>query len=257
MRILVSNDDGVNAPGINSLFNHLQESFPDYEIKMCAPSMERSSTGHGLSLHDPLRLVEFGVNRYGCSGLPADAAFLGLTTLYDNCRPDIVISGINRGGNLAQDIYYSGTLAAAREACLRGIPAIAISLCTEFDTGTKEHHYETASCLIVKLLESSIQNEILPEHVLNINVPNVLNSKLKGVRLTELGRRKYGADVEKRFDPRGGEYWWNKATYRGVEGSPGSDCTAILEGYASISNLNVFPATTDKSENLKTLLEQL
>lgn len=256
MKILISNDDGVKAPGINCLYKSLIEHFENFEIKICAPSMERSSTGHGFSLHNPLRLEEFDDNIFGCTGYPADACYLGLHALYpENELPDLVLSGINRGGNLAQDIYYSGTLAAAREAVLRGVPALGISLCTEFNLGYVEHHFETAAKVVIKLIEKNVHEKIPIDHVINLNIPNIPFSELKGMKITELGRRNYGGEVEKRYDPRGGEYWWNKATFHGVDAKPGSDCAAVLDQFSSLSLLNVFPPTSDKKASLQEFVD--
>ncbi len=252
MKILLTNDDGVNAEGLKSLYKYLNLNFPDFEIKVCAPLTERSSTGHHFSLHNPLWLESIDDNIYGCSGFPADCTYLGLHALYkETDLPDLVISGINRGGNLAQDIYYSGTLAAAREASLGGVPAIGVSLCTEFDFGHVKYLFETAAKVIGKLIEKRIHKKIPKDHLINLNIPNLSFEELKGLKLTELGRRNYAGEVEKRYDPRGGEYWWHKASYEGVEPREGTDCGAIVDGFASLSLLNVFPQTSDKKASLQ------
>lgn len=255
MKIMLTNDDGFSAPGIEALYAGLKSIHPSFEIKICAPVTERSSTGHHFSLHDMLRLEKIEEDIYACSGYPADCSALGINAIYGKDKPDLVISGINRGGNLAQDIYYSGTLAAAREAVLNGVPALGISLCTEFDFGHMDHLYETGVMIVTKLIDEKIHNKIPKDHVLNINVPNLPFSDLKGMRITELGRRKYGGEVEKRYDPRGGEYWWNTSPYNGVETPEGSDCAAIVDRFASLSVLNVFPKSSDKKASLQEIAE--
>ncbi len=254
MQILLSNDDGFHAPGILAL---KEEFIKENKILICAPSSERSGTSHGFSLHDPLRLEEIETDHYSCSGYPADCTFLALSTLYTSA-PDLVISGINRGGNLAQDIYYSGTIAAAREATLRGVSSIAVSICTEFSEANESNvYYEDCAKYLNELIKNGLTQFIKNETLLNINFPNLAYKDIKGVKLTELGRRNYSNEVEKRKDPRGSNYWWNKATFLGTLDIPNSDCNAVSDGYVSISNLNVFPSGSEELSKLREFIAQL
>ena len=202
MKLLISNDDGVYAPGIKSLYKTLGKEHSTFVV---APLEERSTTGHTLSLDNPLRVVEIDpeANIYGCSGYPADCTLMGFGHLMKE-RPDLIVSGINRGANLGQDIYYSGTAAAAREGVFHGIPAIAVSSVCDFTKGP-EHpiYFDTAARFINELLKENITELIAPFHLVNINVPDTSWEEIKGVKLTHLGLRKYSEEITERKDFRG------------------------------------------------------
>ena len=237
LRILVSNDDGVHALGIRILYRELRKIA---EVKVVAPLDEKSTTGHSLTLHKPLRVIPIEKDFYGCSGSPADCVYLGLRHLYDS-YPDLVISGINRGANLGQDVYYSGTVSAAREASILGIPSIAVSLCINFahsgpDT---ELHFATAARVAARLVRQ-FKREQLPHHtLLNLNVPDVPLGKVKGIRLARQGFQYYGGTLLKRKDHRGRDYFWVGGKYKGFKNEQGTDCAAVAEGYASLTPLKL------------------
>lgn len=242
MRILVSNDDGVHAPGIKALAKSLSRIA---EVVIVAPLEERSSTGHGLSLHAPLRLVEIEENIYGCSGYPADCTLFGLSHVLRGKSVDLVVTGINRGANLGQDIYYSGTAAAAREAVFRGVPGIAVSTVTDNKPGSDPQHYETAGELVTRLVEREAHLKLDKNWMLNVNVPDLPLSKLAGVRVTKLGFRYYTDEIITRSDNRGHPYYWIGGGYSDFERIPDTDCLAAHEGFASISPLNLLGQNTD------------
>lgn len=241
MRILLSNDDGVYAPGIKNLYKALKK-LPDTEVYMVAPLEERSATGHTMTFDSPLRIVEVEENVFGCSGYPADCALMGMAYLLKDNPPDLVISGINRGANLGQDVYYSGTVAAAREAAFRQIPAIAVSLVVDFlktpPKGQDDEMYLSAASLIFDLVSARFHELITPGEVLNINVPNLERPQLKGLEMTCLGRRHYSQDILERQDFRGRNYFWIGGIYKGFESIPGSDCLVVDEQKVSITLLN-------------------
>lgn len=230
MKILLSNDDGVNAPGIRTLYRELSSQFNSTII---APLEERSTTGHSLSLDRPLRLERLEDNIYGCSGFPADCVLMGIGHMFKAQRPEVVISGINRGANLAQDLYYSGTIAAAREAAFHGVPSIAVSLV--FESMKDQHRYETAASFIRMALEQEIHKACPRLNLININVPNIELNKIKGCRLTEIGFRRYSEEVHARMDAREREYFWVAGVYKGFDANPASDCQAVSEGYISVT----------------------
>ncbi len=230
MRILLANDDGVMAPGIRSLYKELSSAFETYVI---APLEERSTTGHSLSLDKPLRLEKIEQNIYGCSGYPSDCVLMGLGHVLKDRRPDVVISGINRGANLGQDLYYSGTVAAAREAAFHNVSAIAVSLV--FNTVTEVHQYDVAATIIKWCLEAGIQKHCPPMTVLNINVPNIDLNQLKGCKLTEIGFRRYSEEIHARMDSRNPEYFWIAGHYEGYNDNPASDCQAVMDGHVAIT----------------------
>ncbi len=256
MRILISNDDGVYAPGINTLYKTLAK---EHEVFVVAPLEERSTTGHTLSLDNPLRVIKVEENEdiFGCSGYPADCTLMGIAHLMQE-RPDIVISGINRGANLGQDIYYSGTMAAAREAVFHNIPAIAVSTACDFTKGP-EHpiHFSSAANFILKLLKKDILNLISPLHVVNVNVPDIKESDLLGAKITHLGMRYYSEEIAPRRDFRGREYFWLGGVYKGHCETAGSDCVAVDNHYVSVGIINLLGKDAEKVSEWDELLKTL
>ena len=256
MFILICNDDGIYAPGIKALVDALKDTA---DLLVVAPLEERSTTGHSLTLNYPLRLVQLKKNHYGCSGFPADCVILAMRHLLaKKAPPDLVISGINRGGNLGQDVYYSGTVAAAREGALNGIPSLAVSLAVDFSAertkdkrGKEEQiHFETAANFTKKLVEENIHQEIEPMTVLNVNVPNVCEDEITGAGPSILGHRRYANTIVYRKDGRNQPYFWiggeqEKGIYR-----EGSDCFLVEKNKISLSVLNIFDEKTDKSSRL-------
>ena len=237
MKILICNDDGVYAPGINVLKDELQQIA---DVTVVAPLEERSTTGHTLTLDRPLRVVEIEQNVYGCSGYPADCALWGLAHLMKNDRPDLVVSGINRGANMGQDIYYSGTVAAAREATFRGIPSIAVSTVIDFQSTRQEvEYFQTAGEFVKELVKQKLYEALDGDTLLNVNVPNKLAKDLNGVRITELGFRRYSEEIIERRDFRDRKYYWIGGIYSGYDSLESSDCHATEEGYISVSPLSM------------------
>jgi len=230
MKILISNDDGIRATGIKFLREELSKK---NKVITIAPNQERSSCGHGITLGDPIRVEKLGDDIYSCTGYPADCILIGLGNICKDDKPDLVVSGINHGANLGQDRYYSGTIAAAREAAFRGIPSIAVSLVTQ---NLKDlEHFETASEFISSLVDQNIQDLIPRNSLLNVNVPNLPLAEIKGVRYTSLGFQNYSEEVIERIDGRGKTYYWVGGTYRGYEQIEGSDCVEVYNGFISIS----------------------
>ena len=230
MKILISNDDGIRATGIKFLREELSKK---NEVITIAPNQERSSCGHGITLGHPVRIEKLSDDIYSCTGYPADCILIGLGNICKDDKPDLVVSGINHGANLGQDRYYSGTIAAAREAAFRGIPSIAVSLVTQ---NLKDlEHFETASEFISTLVDQNIQDLIPRNSLLNVNVPNLPLEEIKGVRYTSLGFQNYSEEVIERIDGRGKTYYWVGGTYRGYEQIEGSDCVEVYNGFISIS----------------------
>lgn len=206
MKLLISNDDGVFALGLRSLANSLGEA--GHDVTIVCPDGERSATGHGLTLHHPIRaeMVESvfhpAVKAWSCSGTPADCVKLGLFALLDS-PPDLVLSGINHGPNLGTDILYSGTVSAAMEGLIEGIPSIAFSLANytsvDFEVGAN----------FAKTLIHTLEKHPLSEpFLLNVNIPAVSQDKIAGVAIARQGVRRYVDIFEKRVDPRGKIYYW-------------------------------------------------
>lgn len=206
MNILVSNDDGVFALGIRSLANALAAA--GHTVTVVCPDRERSATGHGLTLHRPLRVNQVeevfdeGITAWACSGTPSDCVKLALDAILP-AAPDFVVSGINHGANLGTDVLYSGTVSAAMEGVLEGIPAIAISL-TSFAYKKFQPAADFATKLVAQLEQAPLALPIL----LNVNVPPVPAADIKGAVIARQGIRRYFDQFEKRTDPRGKTYYW-------------------------------------------------
>jgi len=230
MRILTSNDDGVEASG--NIF--LREKLAiDHEVITVAPNQERSSCGHAITLGEPVRMNKLKDNVYSCSGFPADCVLIGLGSFYEDQKPELVVSGINIGANLGQDRFYSGTIAAAREASFRGVKSIAVSLVINHHKDIA--HFETAANYVSKLISNGVSEYIPPMSVLNINVPNLKAEEIKGYELTTTGYQKYSEEIIKRTDGRGKSYYWVGGTYQGHEDIIGSDCNAVFEGRIAVT----------------------
>jgi 5'-nucleotidase len=251
MKLLLANDDGVVAPGIRILFDELKNSF---QPTIIAPLEERSTTGHSLSLDKPLRLEKLAPNIYGCSGFPSDCVLMGLHLMKDS-RPEVVISGINRGANLGQDLYYSGTVAAAREAAFHKVPSMAVSLA--FNSVVEEHLYSTAAKVIRIGLEEGLHQHIPPLTLININVPNVEFHKIKGFKLTQIGFRRYTEEIHARIDVRQRDYYWIAGLYEGFEDDPLSDCQAVHDGYVAITPHALVAQTSRDYTGLLHVIERL
>ncbi|MBW4691915.1 MAG: 5'/3'-nucleotidase SurE [Lyngbya sp. HA4199-MV5] len=206
MKLLISNDDGIFALGIRALANRLAEA--GHQVTVVCPDRERSATGHGLTLHQPIRadVVESvfhpSVKAWACSGTPSDCVKLALWALLDS-PPDLVLSGINHGSNLGTDVLYSGTVSAAMEGVIEGIPSIAFSLAS-FASSEFQPAAAFAESLVAQLAKQPLPELLL----LNVNVPAVNAEAIAGVKITRQGIRRYIDVFEKRLDPRGKTYYW-------------------------------------------------
>lgn len=230
MIILLSNDDGVQSEGLIALEESLK---PLADLYTVAPDRAQSSMSHALTLHRPLRVNELGPRRMSVDGTPVDCVKLALTGLLP-VRPDLVISGINKGPNLGDDILYSGTVSAAIEGALLGIPAIAVSLVT-----FKDFDFRAAAAFTATLVERIAHGGIPPKTLLNVNVPPAAKHDLKGWQITRMGKRHYSENIVERIDPRGGKYYWIGGDDLGFADESGTDCKAVHEGFISVTPLKV------------------
>jgi 5'-nucleotidase len=230
MMILVSNDDGIHSEGLLALEASLRRVGDVYTV---APEREQTSMSHALTLHRPLRVRELGGNRMAVDGTPTDCVKLALTGLLPK-RPDLVVSGINKGPNLGDDIIYSGTVSAALEGALLGVPAIAVSLAT-FENFNFEPAAEFTATLITRIQEPGIPRDML----LNVNVPPIAKEQMQGWRFTRQGKRHYSETIVERVDPRGKKYYWIGGDDLGFAEDEGTDCVAIRDGCISVTPLQV------------------
>jgi 5'-nucleotidase len=230
VRILISNDDGYQSPGIVCLARRLAELG---EVHVVAPERDRSGASNSLTLDHPLRPRRAENGFVLVDGTPTDCVHLAITGLLDR-EPDIVVSGINCGANLGDDVLYSGTVAAAMEGRFLGLPAIAVSL-----VGHRCQHYETAARVVVRLVADLRGSPIPPDTILNVNVPDVPWERLAGVRATRLGHRHKSEPVVRGRDPRGREIFWVGPAGAEQDAGPGTDFHAVASGYASLTPLHV------------------
>jgi 5'-nucleotidase len=226
----VSNDDGIASDGIAALARAME---PLGEVWVVAPDREQSAASHALSLARPLRLKKVQPRWFSVDGTPSDCSYIAINHLMKKLPPDLMVSGINRGANLADDVTYSGTVAAAMEACLLGVPAVAFSLVSRHGFDFR-HAARFAQKLARLLLASPIPGKLL----LNVNIPG--DGKPKGYAVTRLGKHSYGNEVVEKTDPRGRRYYWIGGTSFTHQDIPGSDCNAVLrDGLISITPLHL------------------
>lgn len=231
MKILVTNDDGIDAPGIKALAEALGKVA---EVAVVAPDRERSAVSHALTLHHPLRAVKVSPGRYSVDGTPTDCVNLGIHSLLD-FHPDLVVSGINRGANLGDDVTYSGTVAAALEATLMGIPAFAISLATLSDDADYSH----AAAFAAKLAPLIIHEGLPKDTFLNVNVPATGEPLLLPPLVTTQGKRRYEGTIVDKVDPRGRSYYWIGTADLDFHDIEGSDFAAVKRDRISITPLHL------------------
>lgn len=231
MRILISNDDGISAPGIAALAQALAT---ENDVYVVAPDRERSATGHALTLHKPLRAESYDLGggvkgAWAVTGTPSDCVKLALGAVLPQ-PPELIVSGINRGPNLGNDVLYSGTVSAALEGAINGYPAIAFSLATFSDVG-----YERAAEFAVNLVRQIRTRPLPPKFLLNVNLPALQGEGYRGVKITKLGVRKYQDIFEERPDPRGRTHYWlaGEALEEGEDAD--SDVVAVRSNYVSIT----------------------
>lgn len=230
MRILLSNDDGYFAPGIE----HLARALNDLgEITVVAPERDRSGASNSLTLDRPLSLRRTANGFYHVNGTPTDCVHLAVTGMLDTL-PDMVVSGINHGANMGDDTIYSGTVAAATEGYLLGVPAIAVSL-----VGKSGSNFATAAQIAHQLVARYLANPIREPILLNVNVPDVPLDQIKGIRVTRLGRRHKAEPVVKATTPRGETVYWVGAAGEAADAGEGTDFHAVANNYVSVTPLQI------------------
>lgn len=235
--ILLTNDDGISSPGIRAL----EEVFSPFgDVYTVAPETEQSAVAHALTLHRPLRAEQLGRNRFYVNGTPTDCVIVALSKLLPK-KPDIIISGINNGANLGDDITYSGTVAAAMEGTLLGIPSVAISLVTDYKNGNGFHGYsaklEEAARFAKETVEKILVKGLPRDTLLNINVPG--SATVEGVKITKQGKRVYDNAIRELKDPRGRECYWIGGGTPQWEAGGDTDLDAVHSGFISITPIHL------------------
>jgi 5'-nucleotidase len=242
--ILVTNDDGVHAPGLQILFNETKKIGRPIII---APDRDNSAASHSLTMNRPLRVRELEDDVYSIDGTPTDCVTIGIGKILKH-KPDLVISGINPGANLGDDVSYSGTVSAAIEATMLGIPSIALSLAT-MDTGPI--HYETAAAFGVKLAGIILERGLPQDTLLNVNVPNCNEAEINGVFFTRRGRRLYEGAIKETFDPWGRKHYWIGGGTPSWDAGEDTDSSAIAANKISITPMHLDPTNHEALELLQ------
>jgi 5'-nucleotidase len=235
VRILISNDDGYRARGIVALREALKGLG---DLTVVAPDRNRSGASNSLTLEVPLRVAQAEPDIYYVQGTPTDCVHLAISGLFP-FEPDMVVSGINDGSNLGDDVLYSGTVAAATEGRFLGKPAVAISLNTDGLRGDAQRHFETGAHFARAIVERLQSQPLARAMVLNVNVPNIPVAQVKGIRATRLGNRHRSEQVIRAEDPRGRPVYWVGPAGAGQDAGPGTDFHAVAEGFVSVTPLTV------------------
>ncbi len=246
--ILVSNDDGIHSEGIVALAEALDGLG---EIVVVAPDRERSAVSHSLTLHRPLRVEQLGPRRYAVDGTPTDCVNLAVNGILGR-RPTLVVSGINKGANLGDDVTYSGTVSAAMEGTLLGIPSIAISL-----IGRERFRFDIASRFARRLAGWVLERGLPPDTLLNVNIPAPADDGSgdgsRGVALTRMGRRRYGDAIVEKVDPRGKKYYWIGGEELEFDDAEGTDFHAVTQGLVSVTPIHLDLTNYKSFEALRAL----
>jgi len=245
-KILVSNDDGIYSEGIIALREAMMEIG---EVYVYAPHKQQSAVGHAITTHLPLRVNPYYMNGeffgYAVTGTPADCVKLAVTTHIKE-KPDLIVSGINHGSNAAINVIYSGTVSAATEGTILGVPSIAFSLATYVDFDF------TYSKKVAQIIAKAVlKNGLPPGVLLNVNIPPVTEDKIKGIKVTKQGKSRWNDCFEKRVDPQQREYYWLTGTMESFEDDEGSDIRAIQENYVSVTPIQFDLTAYNFLEKLK------
>ncbi len=228
--ILATNDDGIRAEGLQVLTNALTGLG---RVVVVAPELEQSASSHAITLDKPLRINEYGTNNFGVSGTPTDSVLLAVRGILDR-YPDLLVAGINKGPNMGEDVTYSGTVAAAIEGSILGIPSIALSMAS-WDSVPLDVAADVSRYLCAEMLKHDIPRGSL----WNVNIPPLQREELEGIRITRLGSRVYNDVIIKKKDPRGKDYFWIGGGDPGWDAGKDTDFTAVTEGYISVTPLRL------------------
>jgi len=243
--ILVTNDDGIFSEGLKTLAQELSDLG---ETWIVAPSQEQSAVGHSLTLHRPLRIAHHGPGEYAVDGTPTDCVVLAVNKLMDK-KPDLLVSGINKGGNMGHDITYSGTVSAAWEGTLLGIPSFAVSMLPD---ERENYHFQPAARFARRLAKTVLKNGVPFNTLLNVNVPNTNGAPIEEYRITRQGMRLFGDPIVENVDPRGKKYYWIGGSYQGFEPIPDSDLVAVHDTVISITPILIDLTSYASMETLNT-----
>ena len=242
INILVTNDDGIRASGLKALVDVLKNIG---NVTVIAPEFEQSASSHSITLNKPLRVHEYGDSWFSVTGSPADCVIMAVYGLMDT-RPDIVVSGINHGPNMGEDVIYSGTVAAAIEGYILGIDSMAVSV-TSRDSREFGEASKISASLVRKIVQQSSDRKIL----LNVNIPSPKDNKLKGIEITRLGSRVYNDMIVTKKDPRGNNYYWIGGGKPGWKDEEKTDFHAVKSGFVSVTPMSISMTDYEKITELE------
>jgi len=252
MRILVTNDDGIHAPGLATL-ETIARALSD-DVWVVAPETDQTGAAHSLSLNDPLRVRAIADRRFAVRGTPTDCVIMALRNIVSGAPPDLVLSGVNRGSNIGDDVTYSGTVAGAIEGTLLGIPSMALSQTYQF--GATEVSWRTAEMLAPDLVRRLFERGFPRNVFININFPNLAPEEVRGTAITRQGRRDPGLmQIDERLDGRGNPYYWIAFEPKRSNPAEGTDLWAIYEGMVSVTPLSVDLTDRESCDRLTAVLQ--
>jgi 5'/3'-nucleotidase len=255
MRILCTNDDGIHAPGLK-IVEQIARALSE-DVWIVAPELDQSGVSHSLSLNDPLRLREVGPRHFAVRGTPTDCVIMGARHILGTTKPDVVLSGVNKGRNVAEDVVYSGTIAGALEGTILGLPSFALS--QEFSIETRDRPlWDTALQFGAPIIRKVIQAGIPKDTVINVNFPACAPEQVAGIRVTRQGKRNLGfLRIDERRDGRGNPYYWIGFERTAMMDTPaaGSDLAALASRYVSVTPLRLDRTDEAFSEELTDLLK--
>lgn len=238
MRILLTNDDGINAPGF-AVLERIAATLSD-DLWVVAPTEEQSGAGHSLTLSQPVRLRRLGERRFAVAGTPTDAVMLGLAHVMKDCPPDLILSGVNRGANLAEDVTYSGTVSAAMEGALAGVRSIALSQAYSREGMGDRVPFATAEAWAARVLAPIIAQPFEARTLVNVNFPALDPAHVRGVRVCRQGFHDYGRlKIDQRIDPRGYPYFWFGLAPTAPTPGHVTDLEAVADGFISVTPLSL------------------
>jgi 5'-nucleotidase len=238
MRILLTNDDGVNATGLKVL-ETIARALSD-DVWIVAPAEEQSGAGHSLTLTKPIRMRRLGERRFSVTGTPTDSVMMAIAHIMKDAPPDLILSGVNRGANLGEDVTYSGTVSAAMEGALAGIPSIALSQCYARQGMGDTVPFEAAEAWAERVLRPLLDTPMEPRTLININFPALAAGEVRGIRVTQQGLRDYGRlQIVQRTDPRGYDYFWFGLGPMIETPSHSTDLEAIADGFVAVTPLHL------------------
>ncbi len=245
MKILLTNDDGIFSDGLRFLWKYLEKR---YKLYVVVPETEKSATSHSINLSNPIRVKKIKFNKSFCylvSGTPVDCVKIGIKELIKE-KIDMVVSGINSGPNLGMDILYSGTVSAASEGAILGIPSISVSI-----ADYKNFNFKTGAELTFKIIEKIKSIKFPKDTILNINIPNRKMNEIKGIKITYQSESRFNEEYEKRVDPRGNIYFWLKGSFNEIKEEEGSDVNAVKNNYVSITPIKLNLTNFNFLKNLR------